>query len=208
MVLPDGSIERAVDMMYDTVEEINEELREEGVEAIGGQRNSSVKASAKASRYDNRDCMRNGTIVGWGEPGVNSHISFSVKRTDRDELPYGARDHEVQSEVEEVVKERMGFYRGRAYDQDGTVEEIGEEFRNLFEGQDEVEVTVDRKHRTDRVDRLMMDDTQVYDGETFTYETTDWDDRHRRVGRDRGLREFDSIAEIVEREEVGEYQEA
>jgi hypothetical protein len=207
VVLPDGSIERAVGMMYDTVREINDELREQGVDAVGGQRNSSVRASGNASRYDSRDCMRNGTIVGWGEPGVNSHISFSVKRTDRDELPYGARDRRVQSEVEEIVKERMDFYEGRAYDQEGTVEEIGEEFRNLFQEQDEVEVTVDRKHRTDSVDRIMMDDTQVYNGQTFTYETTDWDELHRRVGRDRGLREFDSIAEIVEREDVAEYQE-
>ncbi len=206
LTVADYSVERAVDLMYEEVERINDELREEGVNVIGGRRNSSVKASARASRYDDRDCMSNYSMIGWGEPGVNSHIGFSIKRADRDTLHVGSRDSGTKSKITEEVEDRMDFYNGRAYDQEGTVEEIAEEFRNVFDGQEEVEVTVEQKHRTEAVDRMLMDDTQVYDGETFIYETAD---SFRNTNRyDTGLREFDRIAAIVEKDEVHEYMEA
>lgn len=206
LTVDDFAIERAVDMMYDEVQEINDELRSEGVDVIGGRRNSSVKASARASRYDDRNCMSNNSMIGWGEPGVNSHISFSIKRADRDTLHVGSRDHETRSKIKREVQDRMDFYNGRAYDSEGTVEEIAEEFREVFDGQDEVDVTVEQKYRTESIDRMMMDDHQVYNGETFTYETND---SFRRTNLyDKGLREFDQIAAIVEKDEVHKYQEA
>lgn len=166
-----------------------------------------MKASSRASRYDDRSCMSSSSMIGWGEPGVSSHIGFSIKRIDRRDLPYGTRKGGTKRDLKEEVQDRLDFYHGRAYDRDETVREIGEEFRELFDDQEEVEVTVEEKYRTDQVDRMLMDDNQVYDGESFTYEI-DWSDRRRGGGFDRGLREFDRIAEIVEREEVHEYQEA
>lgn len=207
LTVDDFAVERAVDIMYDEVEDINDELREEGVDVIGGRRNSSVKASALASRYDDRGWMsRHGSMIGWGEPGINSHVSFSVKRVDRDTLHVGSRDSGTRQKIGEEVEDRMDFYKRRAYDENETVKEVAEQFREVFDGQEQVEVTVDQKHRTDQVDRLMMDDTQVYDDETFTYEVRD--DFRNTNGYDTGLREFDRIATIVKRDDVHEYQEA
>lgn len=206
LTVDDFAVERAVDMMYDEVKSINQELRSEGVDVIGGRRNSSVKASARASRYDDRSCMSNSSMIGWGEPGVSSHIGFSIKNVDRDTLHVGSKDRDTRSKIKSEVQDRLDFYKGRMYDTEGTVEEIAEEFREVFDGQEEVEVTVEQKHRTDRVDRLMMDDTQVYDGETFIYETVD--EFRRGNHYDRGLREFDRIAAIIEKDEVHEYMEA
>jgi hypothetical protein len=151
--------------------------------------------------------MNNNSMIGWGDPGISSHIGFSIKRIDRRDLPYGTQKGSTKRDLKEEVMDRLDFYKGRAYDQDETVREIGEEFNEIFDAE-EVDVTVDRKHRTDSVDRMMMDDTQVYDGETFTYDTVDWSERRRGGGIDRGLREFDSIAQIVEGDQVHEYQEA
>ena len=209
LTVDDFAVERAVDMMYDEVESINQELRSEGVDVIGGRRNSTVKASARASRYDDRSCMSNNSMIGWGEPGISSHVGFSLKRVDRDTLHVGSKDHETRGKIKEEVEDRLDFYHGRAYDAEGTVEEVAEEFREFFDRQEEVQATVDQKIRTDRVDRMMANDREdlmVYDDESFTYETQD---EYRRTNfHDKGLREFDSIAKIVEGNKVSEYQEA
>ena len=204
LTVDDFAVERGVDMVYSEIEDINNELREEGVDVIGGRRNSTVRASSLASRYDDRSCMNHSTKIGWEDPGISAHVGFDLKRIDSDDLKVGSKDR--QGKISEEAERELDFYNQRAYDQEETVKDAAEQLREVFNGQEEVEVTVEQKHRTERIDRIMMDDTQVYDGETFTYEPQDDFKRSNRY--DTGLREFDRITSIVERDKVEEYQEA
>lgn len=84
LTVDDFAVERAVDLMYDEVESINDELRGEDVDVIGGRRNSSVKASARASRYDDRNCMpRYPSMIGGVSQGSTpTSASASRERTE------------------------------------------------------------------------------------------------------------------------------
>jgi hypothetical protein len=121
-------------------------------------------------------------MIGWGEPGVNANTSISIKNVGIDTIHVGSRDSGTRSKIREEAEDRMDFYNGRAYDQEGTVEVIAEEFSKVFDGQEEVEVTVEQKHRTEVVDRMLTDDTRVTK-ERFTYETEDssWNTNRQRT---------------------------